>query len=145
MPDQPTPPPEKKIFVDEDWKAQVQAEKEALKPDEEKPAPGEPPAPHEEDPAAPEEDRPLPPPTLIDLASLLAMQAMIALGLFADPLTGKTEVRVHQARNLIDTLDMLQKKTEGNRTAEETAAFEHLLHELRLGFLAVQSNPASRT
>ena len=132
MTDQPNPPQDKNIFVDEDWKAQVQAEKEALKHQGEKEAPAEA-AP------APDEDHPLPPPTLVDMAGSLAVQTMISLGLMANPLTGKAELRVHQARHLIDTLDLLQKKTEGNRTAEESAAFEHLLHELRLGFLAVQS------
>ncbi len=133
MTEQPNPPQEKKIFVDEDWKAQVQAEKEALNREAQEKPSGEAPA------AGPEEDHPLPPPTLADLAGSLAVQAMIALGVMANPLTGKAEVRIHQARHLIDTLDLLQKKTEGNRTAEETEAFEHLLHELRLGFLAVQS------
>ena len=133
MTDQPDTPQDKKIFVDEDWKAQVEAEKEALNREAEKKPAGETPA------VSPEEDHPLPPPTLVDLAGSLAMQAMIALGLLANPLTGKAELRIHQARHLIDTLDLLQKKTEGNRTAEETETFEHLLHELRLGFLAVQS------
>ena len=111
----------------------VEAEKEALKQDDQR---------------ASRRPSPLPStwktipcrrPALVDLAGSLAMQAMIAMGVFANPITGKAEVRMHQARHLIDTLDMLQKKTEGNRTAEETDALEHLLHELRMGFLAVQS------
>jgi hypothetical protein len=133
MTDPSNPPQDKKILVDEDWKATVEAEKEALSREAEKKPAGETPA------AAPEEDHPLPPPTLVDLAGSLAVQTMIALGVMANPLTGKAELRIHQARHLIDTLDLLQKKTEGNRTAEETDAFDHLLHELRLGFLAVQS------
>ena len=63
------------------------------------------------------------------------MQATIAMGVFANPITHKTEFRPNHAKYLIDTLDLLQKKTEGNRTADETEALEHLLHELRLGFL----------
>jgi hypothetical protein len=133
MTDPSNPPQDKKILVDEDWKAQVEAEKEALSREAEQKPAGEAPA------AGPDEDHPLPPPTLVDLAGSLAVQTMIALGLMANPLTGKAELRIHQARHLIDTLDLLQKKTEGNRTAEETDAFEHLLHELHLGFLAVQS------
>jgi hypothetical protein len=132
MTDPAEPPQDKKLFVDEGWKAQVEAEREALKGrDEKKAAQGS--------AAGTEEDRPLPPPTLADLASSLAMQAMIAMGLLANPLSGKAEVRPHHARHLIDTLGLLQRKTEGNRTAEETEAFDHLLHELRLGFLAVQT------
>ena len=131
MTDQPREPQDKKLFIDEDWKAQVEAEKEAMAREADE-------APLKQPPPAPEEDHPLPPPTLVDLAGSLAVQAMIALGAMENPLTGKAELRVHQARHLIDTLDLLEKKTEGNRTADETAAFEHLLHELRLGFLAVQ-------
>ena len=33
---------------------------------------------------------------------------------------------------------MLQRKTEGNRTPEESEAIEHMLHELRLAFIAVR-------
>jgi hypothetical protein len=131
MTDQPNPSPEKPLFIDEDWKAKVEAEREALKQDAKTPPP--------EAPAARPDDPPLPPPTLVDLAGSLALQAMIAMGGFANPLSGKIEVRPRRAQHLIDTLDLLQKKTEGNRTAEETAALEHLLHELRLGFLAVKS------
>lgn len=135
MPDQPNASQEKKLYVDEDWKAQVEAEKEALRRQKADQAAGEP---------AAEPDEPLPPPTLVELATSLAMQAMIALGLMPNPVTGKAELRLHQARHLIDTLDMLQKKTEGNRTAEETAALDHLLHELRLGFVEAQSRAASQ-
>jgi hypothetical protein len=136
MTDQPNSSPEnqeKRIFIDEDWKAKVEAEREALKQEEK----NEPP-PANESPAGLPADRPLPPPTLVDLAGTLAMEAMIAMGAFANPLSGKPEVRPHQARHLIDTLALLQAKTEGNRTAEETETLEHLLHELRLGFLEMQ-------
>jgi hypothetical protein len=66
------------------------------------------------------------------------MQAMIALGLVAAP-GGKTpEVDLEEAKHVIGTLDMLWQKTEGNRTADETAMLDDLLHELRLGYLAVE-------
>jgi hypothetical protein len=72
------------------------------------------------------------------LASTLAMQAMVSLGLVPHPASGKAEFRADEAKHLIDMLQMLRDKTEGNRTAEETATFDHLLHELRLGYVAVQ-------
>jgi hypothetical protein len=124
---------QKKILIDEDWKSQVEAEKEELqrhKQEQEttKPA-GE---------AEAEADVPLPPPSLEFLASSLGMQAMIAMGLMPNPLTGKPEVHLHQAKHFIDIVAMLQEKTEGNRTPEETAALGNLLHELRMGFISVQ-------
>ena len=117
---------ERKIVVDEDWKAQAQAEKETLQRE------------MRAKQAAPAEEGPLPPPSLELLATSLGMQAMVALGLIANPATGKMEVHLEQAKHLIDTLQMLLDKTQGNRTADETDTLDRLLHELRLGYLAVQ-------
>ncbi len=128
MTDQPNEPQAKKIIVDEDWKSKVEAEKEALqKPTETPPEP----------PKRAEHDPPLPKPTLEFLASTMALQATVALGVVPDPATGKREVRLNQARHFIDTLEMLFEKTAGNRTAEETALLDHLLHELRLDYVTV--------
>ena len=119
------PPQEKKIIVDEDWKAQVQAEKEAA-----------------QKAAAEAEQRkgrrgPLPPPSLTMLVDTLGMQAMMAMGLVPHPDTGTTEVDLEQAKHLIDTVELLLQKTEGNRTPDETAAMEDLLHQLRLGYVTI--------
>ncbi len=119
-------PKDRKIIVDEDWKAQVEAEKEAAKA-----AKG---------PSARAERRskePLPPASLSLLASSLGMQAMVAMGLVLGPDGEKPEPDLEEAKHAIDMLDVLWQKTEGNRTAEETALLDHLLHELRLGYLAV--------
>jgi hypothetical protein len=128
MSNTPEAPQEEKTFVDEDGKAQAQVEKETHP----RPEPAEPAEP------AGATAGPLPPPSLEFLASTLAMQAMICLGLIANPVTGKAEFQPEQAKHLIDMIQMLRDKTEGNRTADETATLEHLLHELRLGFVAVQ-------
>ena len=55
--------------------------------------------------------------------------------MIAEPAGAKAEVRLDEAKHFIDTIEMLQAKTEGNRTAEETAAIEQVLHELRLGYV----------
>jgi hypothetical protein len=135
---------EKKIIIDEDWKSQVEAEKEELQRKQQEQEAAKPATETEagtSQPAA-DADVPLPPPSLEFLASSLGMQAMIAMGLVPSPLTGKPEVHLHQAKHFIDTVAMLQEKTEGNRTPEETAAIGNLLHELRMGFLAVQQQQA---
>jgi hypothetical protein len=125
-------PQGKKIIVDEDWKAQVEAEKEAAK------QPAEEPAAKDKAEATARPKGPLPPPSLILLATSLGMQAMVAMGLVAAPDGEKPEVDLDETKHVIGMLDMLWQKTEGNRTAEETAMLDSLLHELRLGYVAVQ-------
>ncbi|HOM15767.1 MAG TPA: DUF1844 domain-containing protein [Thermoguttaceae bacterium] len=124
-----SPSENKKIVVDEDWKKQVEAEKEAFrrmyqeKKGEEKS----------------ENKRTFPPPASFSfLVTTLANQAMVSLGLLPNPLTHKTEPRLDEAQHFIDTLQILYDKTEGNRTPEETTLLEDLLHQLRLGYLTVQ-------
>ncbi len=123
--------PEKKIFVDEDWKSKVQAEKEAAGQTQESQPDG--PAEAPADAAGP-----LPPPNLTFLASSLYLQGMVSLGLLPGPTSDKPQVNLPQAKHAIDTLQMLQEKTEGNRTEDETREIETMLHELRLSYVAVQ-------
>ena len=126
MSDEKTPKP--KIIIDEDWKEQVQAEKEAL--DREK----------VEKPADPPEHGPIPEASLTMLVTTLATQAMVMLGVVPNPVSGKSEVDFEQAKHFIDTLGVLEEKTDRNRTPEETALLSQMLHELRMGFVEVQSH-----
>jgi hypothetical protein len=130
---QPADEPQgKKIIVDEDWKSQVQAEKEAAQQATHEKAPAE-------KPGRPK--GPLPPPNLSFHTSSLGMQAMMAMGILPDPVGNKVEADLEQAKHLVDTIQMLWEKTEGNRTPDETATIDGLLHELRLAYLAVQEQP----
>lgn len=126
-----TKDPEKKIIVDEDWKSQVEKEREAAR----KAAGGPEPA------TVPSEPQ-LPPPSLTYLASTLYLQGAIAMGLLPHPVSGKSETNLSQAKHAIDTLEILQQKTEGNRTADETAEIEAMLHQLRLTFVELQGRRA---
>jgi hypothetical protein len=124
---------EKKIIIDEDWKSQVEAEKEAARIKQQGQA---------EQSAgsgrAAGSERALPAPTLTFLASTIYMQGAIAMGLLPNPLSDKqSSVQVEQARHAIDLLTMLQQKTEGNRTPEESEEFEGMLHQLRLAYITV--------
>jgi hypothetical protein len=126
---------EKKIIVDEDWKAQVEAEKEAVRHPQE----------GDTKQAEPTDmpDGQLPPATFPFLCTTLATQAMIALGQIPNPLTGKASVRLNQAKHYIDTLAMLEEKTAGNRTDDESAMMTELLHQLRLAYVMLQNSPQS--
>ncbi|MDR1384296.1 MAG: DUF1844 domain-containing protein [Planctomycetaceae bacterium] len=89
-------------------------------------------------------DVPLPPPTLITLASGLATQAMTSMGAFPNPLTGKCTMLLNQASHLIDTIDLLYGKTQGNRTSEESKTLENLLHDLRMIYVAAEKEAKRR-
>ena len=66
----------------------------------------------------------------------LSLQASIALGSIANPVTDKTEVDLVQAKFLVDTLGMLAEKTKGNLNADESKLLENLLYELRTVYLS---------
>lgn len=120
------PVPEKsKIIIDEDWKSQVQREKDQA-----------------DDPAAAESgppgDETLPAASLTTLVMTLATQAMAALGQLQDPSQEEIPVQLPVAKHLIDTLSVLEEKTEGNLTSEEAAMMENVLHQIRMLYVGVQ-------
>jgi hypothetical protein len=134
---QPADEPQgKKIIVDEDWKSQVQAEKEAAQKAARETA-------ATETPGRPK--GPLPPPSLTFLTSSLGMQAMIAMGILPNPVDNKLVADLEQAKHLVDTIEMLREKTEGNRSPDETAAIDDLLHELRLAYVTVKEQPRAES
>ena len=121
-----TQDPEKKIIVDEDWKTQVQREREAAL----KGSGAEPPQ-----PAATAPQPELPPASLTYLASSLYYQASMFLGLMPNPASGKLEKDLPVAKHSIDMLEVLQQKTEGNRTPEESEDLEAMLYQLRMAYV----------
>ena len=80
---------EPKINVDDDWKSQVQQEKEQLAQQEkEKPT----------DPTQPG-DMQLPPASFAVLVSTLSTQAMASLGFLNDPMTGQPSINRQMAKH----------------------------------------------
>jgi len=65
----------------------------------------------------------------------LAQQTAIALGEAENPITKRREANLPAARYLIDTLAMLQEKTEGHRSDEEEQYLTGILSNLRLSFV----------
>ncbi len=124
---------EKKIIIDDDWKSQVAAEKEALKqePTDEGPASGEPQMPQ------------MPPASFEMLVTTLATEAMVALGQFPSPATQELSLSLDHASYAIDMLSMLEEKTKGNRTPDEDTMMTELLHQLRMMFVQVEQTPPS--
>ena len=121
---------EKKIIIDEDWKSQVEKEREDLAtPQDESgdaaPGPGE-----------------IPPASFPMLVTSIGTQAMMALGQVPDPMSGKAIYHPELARHHIDTLAVLQEKTAGNLTNDEQDMLTNFIHQLRELFVAMgEANP----
>jgi len=62
--------------------------------------------------------------------------AMQQMGKTMNPFTEKIERDLMQARLSIDMLEMLQERTSGNLTGEESRFLTHVLTELRLNYVA---------
>ena len=75
----------------------------------------------------------------VDFAAIVlsfASSALFHLGLVADPETGQPgEKSLPLAQHSIDLLELLQRKTQGNLTAEEVQLLTNLLTELRVRFV----------
>jgi hypothetical protein len=131
MADQP------KIIIDSDWKSQAQAEKERLAAAEKAKAAAAPPAGapgaapgHEGDPGIPKPD-------FEELVRMLATQALLYLGAFPDPETGRRMVSLEMAQFNVDMLSMLEAKTKGNLEQREQEFITHMLYELRMQYAEI--------
>jgi len=71
------------------------------------------------------------------------MQSMMHLGKIVNPVTNKTEKDLDSASMTIDMLEMLQDKTKGNISDDETKFLSEALTNLRLNFTAEKLNPSS--
>jgi Domain of unknown function (DUF1844) len=73
--------------------------------------------------------------TFSGLVLMFGTTALVHLGATPDPGTGQKKADLTQAKHLIDLLGVLQDKTKGNLTAEESGLLESLLFDLRLRYL----------
>jgi hypothetical protein len=118
---------EAEIHVDEDWKRAVADEKEKLRDEE--------PAARQAEEAQAEERAPLAEPTMQAFMAGLYTQTLMALGELKNPITGEQKTSIGEAAFLIDTIAMLQKKTEGNLTPEENSYVQNVLTDLRMRYV----------
>jgi hypothetical protein len=155
MPDQTTPGPQgdgPKLIIDSDWKNQAQAEKDRLAAKQAAakqagakasgvptgaglttPASGVAVSPASA--AGQGESDELPPADFQALLGTMVTQALMYMGAFPDPETGRAIVSPDHARLHIDLLAVLQEKTKGNLTPEESEALSQVLGELRMRFV----------
>lgn len=144
--------PEIEVASDEGWKDQVRRENEQLEAEyrAKQSAEGTHAAPGPEanpsQPATEPDQRdyaPMPPPTLASLMSILSTQAMIGLGAFADPNDESSGPQLELAKHFIDLLGVLETKTAGNLTPDESRTLTGTLHELRMAYVEVSRQLSS--
>ena len=131
---------EPKIIVDDDWKSQVEKEKQQLQEE------------FESSPQAGGEE--LPEASFALLLSTLGTQALAALGQLPDPEGKASPANKPVARHYIDLISVLEAKTAGNLDENEKAMLTNMLHQLRMVFVstpetgaagAAEEKPASST
>ena len=66
-----------------------------------------------------------------DFVILQAQNAGMFLGQVPNPTNGKLEIHLKAARSVLDSLEMLEFKTTGNRTPEEDKLLQTALLNLR--------------
>ena len=113
--------------MDEDWKKSVAEERDKLREEQ---APGPEQKQQESPPQA------LPEPDFRVFLAGLYTQTLVALGELENPVSHTKEKALPEAQFLIDTIDMLRKKTEGNLSAEEGDYLTSLLHDLRMRYVS---------
>lgn len=73
----------------------------------------------------------------IEFVMMQAQNAALFLGQIPNPQTGQGEVNLELAKMFIDQLGMIQEKTRGNLTSEETAVLRNTLSNLQMAFVDV--------
>lgn len=118
------PDEEKKIIVDDDWKAEAKREKESLSKE------------------TPEAEA-LPDAGFSELLNLLAMQAMAGLGLVAGPGGERIPPNLEIAKHFVDMLQVLEDKTKNNLTPDEKKLLDQVLYEMRMRYVQATSGAAA--
>lgn len=112
------PDEEKKIIVDDDWKAEARSEKERLAQET-----GEP--------------ETLPEPSFVELVNIIVMQALVGLGLLQSPDGQRVPPNLEVAKHFIDLLQVLDEKTKNNLTVDEKRLLDQVLYETRMSFVQI--------
>jgi hypothetical protein len=73
----------------------------------------------------------------IEFVMMHAQNAALFLGQIPNPKTGEAEINLDLARMFIDQLEMVQEKTRGNLTNEETMVLRNALSNLQMAFVEV--------
>ena len=118
-----------KIVTDENWKEQAQREKEKLSQEKQKTIPTDQAA----EPTAPAGA--LPPADFTTLMNSLLIQVMFCLGRLGAPDGSPPEINLDLAKHHIDLMEVLEEKTKGNLSDDESKKLALALHEARMQYV----------
>jgi hypothetical protein len=105
--------------TDETWKERAKREKEKLAEE------------------SAEEMVEFPPASFLGIVEEMSVRALLALGQIPNPATGEVYFDPVSAKYTIDLLGVLEEKTRGNLSPEESSGLQQVLHNLRLAFVHV--------
>ena len=114
---------EKKIIVDDDWKAEAKQEKERLAQETVR-------------------QEPLPDPNFAELINMIAMQAIVGLGGMAGPGGERIPPNLEIAKHYVDMLQVLEDKTKGNLSEDEKKLLDQVIYEVRMRYIQSASGGA---
>ncbi len=78
----------------------------------------------------------------VEFVMMHAQNAALFLGQIPNPQTGEGEVNLDLARMFIDQLSMIQEKTRGNLSTEESTVLRNTLTNLQMAFVEVSQSGA---
>jgi len=78
------------------------------------------------------------------LVSYLSTTTMFQLGLIPGPGGERIPADMANAQRTIDMLEVLQEKTQGNLTSNESRLLDEVLYELRMTFVELQKRQARK-
>jgi len=81
----------------------------------------------------------------IEFVVMHAQNAALFLGQIPNPKSGEPEVNLDLARMFIDQLAMIQEKTRGNLTSEETKVLSNALSNLQMAYVEVARETSGGT
>lgn len=101
------------------------------------------PAPAASAPPSPPREAPKESLAFKQLVGFLAQNAEMVLRGFPDPRTGRAVLDIESLRQIIDMIEALKEKSEGNRSPEESEILTQLLGDLKYTFVQVQAQAAA--
>ena len=81
----------------------------------------------------------------VEFVMMQAQNAAFMLGQIPHPQTGKAEVNLDMAKLLIDQLVMIQEKTKGNLTTDESKILANALSNLQIVFVETAAKQRSES